>query len=84
VGTGIFESLPNPMTATRYHSLVIRPPTLSKDFEMTAWAIDPDGYQEIMAIQHRKFPTFGVQFHPESFLTVHGIRLLQNFLATTV
>ena len=84
VGTGIFQSLPNPMTATRYHSLVIRPSTLSKDFEMTAWAIDPDGYQEIMAIQHRKFPTFGVQFHPESFLTVHGSQLLQNFLATSV
>ncbi len=84
VGTGIFKSLPNPMTATRYHSLVIRPSTLSKDFEITAWAIDPDGFQEIMAIQHRRFPTFGVQFHPESFLTEYGSRLLQNFLATTI
>lgn len=80
---GLFCGLPNPLVATRYHSLVIRPGTLAADFRETAWAIDPDGHREIMAIQHERYPTFGVQFHPESFLTVNGIQLLRNFLAVS-
>ena len=78
--SGIFAGLPNPMVATRYHSLVIRPDTLSSEFEMTAWADGPDGETEIMAIEHKDNPTFGLQFHPESFLTTRGTDLLNNFL----
>ena len=77
----LFAGLPNPLTATRYHSLVIQPDTLNPDFEMTAWADAPDGSKEIMAIAHRKFPLVGVQFHPESFLTENGPELLRRFLA---
>ena len=77
---GIFQGLPNPLTATRYHSLVIRPDTLSKDFVVSAWADAPDGEREIMAIRHKSQPVVGVQFHPESFLTEHGHDLLRAFL----
>jgi anthranilate synthase component 2 len=79
-GQAIFNGIPSPMIATRYHSLVIKPSTLSDEFQITAWATAPDGSREIMAIQHKQFPTFGVQFHPESFLTDLGIDLLRNFL----
>ena len=78
-GQAIFDGIPSPMIATRYHSLVIQPDTLSGEFEVSAWATAPDGSREIMAIQHEQFPTFGVQFHPESFLTDLGIDLLHNF-----
>jgi len=78
-GRTIYQGLPNPFTATRYHSLVIRPGTLSDEFEVTATADDnPD---EIMGIRHKRYPVEGVQFHPESFLTEHGPKLLANFLA---
>jgi anthranilate synthase component 2 len=79
-GRGIFAGIPNPMTATRYHSLVIDPPTLSADFEISAWSRTPAGEQEIMAIRHRSLPVIGVQFHPESFLSSAGPQLLKNFL----
>jgi anthranilate synthase/aminodeoxychorismate synthase-like glutamine amidotransferase len=79
-GQAIFNGIPSPMIATRYHSLVIKPSTLSDEFQITAWATAPNGSREIMAIQHEQFPTFGVQFHPESFLTDLGIDLLRNFL----
>lgn len=79
-GRGLFAGVSNPLVATRYHSLVIRPDSLSPEYEMVAWANDPDGHREIMAIAHRRHPTFGLQFHPESFLTVEGIHLLRNFL----
>jgi anthranilate synthase/aminodeoxychorismate synthase-like glutamine amidotransferase len=82
--TGIFAGLPNPLTATRYHSLVIRPDTLSKDFIVSAWADGPDGEPEIMAIRHKSQPVVGVQFHPESFLTEHGHDMLRAFLAMRV
>jgi anthranilate synthase/aminodeoxychorismate synthase-like glutamine amidotransferase len=78
---GIFCGLPSPLTATRYHSLVIRPDTLSPDFAVSAWADAPDGTKEIMAIRHKQLPVVGVQFHPESFLTEHGHAMLQAFLA---
>ena len=80
-GRDLFEGLPNPFEATRYHSLVIEPSTLSPEFEMTAWADAPDGGREIMGISHKKHPTFGVQFHPESFLTPSGYDILRRFLA---
>jgi anthranilate synthase/aminodeoxychorismate synthase-like glutamine amidotransferase len=78
---GLFANLPAPLTATRYHSLVIRTDTLSTDFVVSAWADAPDGDREIMAIRHKKLPVVGVQFHPESFLTQHGHEMLRNFLA---
>lgn len=76
----IFAGMPQPFIATRYHSLVIDPPTLSDEFVETAWATSPDGDQEIMGIRHKTLPVFGLQFHPESFLTDHGTKLLANFL----
>ncbi len=80
-GKEIFAGLPNPMTATRYHSLVIKPDTLSDEFEVCGWADAPDGSKEIMAVRHKEHPTFGVQFHPESFLTEGGSELLRNFIS---
>jgi anthranilate synthase/aminodeoxychorismate synthase-like glutamine amidotransferase len=77
-GQGVFRGLPNPFEATRYHSLIIRPGTLSDDFIVSATAADDP--QEYMAIRHRDLPLEGVQFHPESFLTSAGSQLLANFL----
>lgn len=79
-GRGLFEGLPNPFVATRYHSLVIQPDTLNPDFIVSAWAAAPDGGREIMAVRHKQHAAFGVQFHPESFLTEHGHDMLRNFL----
>jgi anthranilate synthase component 2 len=76
----LFRGLPNPFIATRYHSLVIQPDTLHADFKVTAWADGPDGEQEIMAVRHKSLPLFGLQFHPESFLTTCGPELLKRFL----
>ncbi len=78
-GDGLFAGLANPFQATRYHSLIIAPGTLPPEFEVTAHCEDDP--LEIMAIRHRSLPLFGVQFHPESFLTTEGPRLLANFLA---
>jgi len=61
-GKAIFSGIPNPMIATRYHSLVIQPDTLSDEFEVIAWADSPSGEREIMAIQHKQHPTFGVSY----------------------
>ena len=83
-GQGLFAGLPSPIEATRYHSLVIDPPTLPRDFEMDAWSTAPDGSREIMAIRHRTLPMYGVQFHPESFLTPVGYDLLRGFLGSRV
>ena len=76
VGSGIYEGLSNPFTAARYHSLTVDRKTLSDDFEITSWT-DRD---ELMGIRHKTMPIEGVQFHPESFLTDEGGRLLANFL----
>jgi anthranilate synthase/aminodeoxychorismate synthase-like glutamine amidotransferase len=81
---GLFTGLPNPFIATRYHSLVIQPDTLSEQFEISAWAKGPDGEREIMAIRHRQMPLEGWQFHPESFLTEYGTDLLRRFLELRV
>jgi anthranilate synthase component 2 len=80
-GKGLFAGLESPIEATRYHSLVIDPPTLPRDFEVDAWSTAPDGSREIMAIRHKTLPVYGVQFHPESFLTPAGYDLLRAFLA---
>jgi len=77
-GKGVFAGLSNPFQATRYHSLIIQPDTLPDDFEVCATADDDP--TEIMGIRHRRHPVHGVQFHPESFLTTEGHRLLANFL----
>jgi anthranilate synthase/aminodeoxychorismate synthase-like glutamine amidotransferase len=77
-GVGVFRGLSNPFEATRYHSLVIRRETFTHpDFVVTAWTEEG----EIMGVRHREWPLHGVQFHPESFLTAEGPRLLQNFVA---
>ena len=78
---GLYAELPNPFEATRYHSLIIQPDTLPAEFEVCAWCEAPDGTREIMGIRHREFPMFGMQFHPESFLTGVGTTLLERFLA---
>ncbi len=77
---GIFAGLPNPFTATRYHSLIIEPGTLDDAFEVSAWAHAPDGSREIMGIRHKQHPVIGWQFHPESFLSETGPLLLERFL----
>lgn len=71
---GLFSGVPNPFRAARYHSLVVD--TLPADFERTAWSSD----DSIMGMQHSKYPVFGVQFHPESFMTEHGNKIMKNFL----
>ncbi|HEY7424234.1 MAG TPA: aminodeoxychorismate/anthranilate synthase component II [Gemmataceae bacterium] len=74
---GVFRGLSNPFEATRYHSLIIRRETFrNADFVVSAWTDEG----EIMGVRHRSWPLHGVQFHPESFLTVEGPRLLKNFL----
>jgi anthranilate synthase component 2 len=80
-GAGLFEGLANPFQATRYHSLVIQSETLPAEFDVTAWSEEPGGHREIMGIAHRAHPLFGVQFHPESFLTHDGYEILRKFLA---
>ena len=75
-GAGLFEDLPNPLQVGRYHSLVIDPATIPASLEVTS--VTEDGV--MMAIQHREFPVFGVQFHPESVLTTHGFEILSHFL----
>ena len=77
---GLFAGLPDPFTATRYHSLDVPESSLPDCLEVTAW-VESDAYgREIMGLQHREFPVHGVQFHPESFLTEAGVELLRNFL----
>jgi anthranilate synthase/aminodeoxychorismate synthase-like glutamine amidotransferase len=73
---GLFEGLPQDFQATRYHSLVVRREDLPDELEVTAWTTSG----LIMGLQHRRYPIYGVQFHPESILTEHGKDLLRNFL----
>ena len=76
-GVGVFEGLPSPYQATRYHSLVIDPSTLPESLEVTAWTEDESGELEaIMGVRHRSLFVEGVQFHPESILSAHGHALL--------
>ncbi len=78
-GRGIFKGIDNPFIATRYHSLLVERKSLSKDLSVTAETKD----KEIMGLQHKKWPVYGVQFHPESILTQHGKDILKNFLSIT-
>jgi anthranilate synthase/aminodeoxychorismate synthase-like glutamine amidotransferase len=75
-GRDLFEGLPNPFVATRYHSLVIARDSVPPCLEITAETDEG----EIMGVRHREWPVFGVQFHPESILTEHGRSLLENFV----
>ncbi|MEO6742221.1 MAG: aminodeoxychorismate/anthranilate synthase component II [Chthoniobacteraceae bacterium] len=76
-GTGVFAGIPSPFEATRYHSLLVKRETFPTSLEITAWTEE----QEIMGLRHREFPIHGVQFHPESILTLEGKKLLKNFLS---
>lgn len=79
-GQGVFRGMSNPFEATRYHSLVIRRESFQHpDFVVTAWTDE----NEIMGVRHKHWPLHGVQFHPESFLTLEGPKLLRNFLDMT-
>jgi anthranilate synthase component 2 len=78
---GVFTGLNNPLTATRYHSLIIEKETLPDCLEITAWTQHEDGsLDEIMGVRHKTLAVEGVQFHPESILTEQGHELLRNFL----
>ncbi len=76
-GGGLFKNLPNPFDATRYHSLLIERESCPEVLKITAETAE----KEIMAVQHRELPVWGVQFHPESLATRHGKKLLKNFLS---
>ena len=78
-GRELFAGLPNPFDATRYHSLLVENSTFPECLEITAWTEE----DEIMGLRHRELPIWGVQFHPESILTVTGMDMLRNFLETT-
>lgn len=80
-GLGVFAGLPNPFTATRYHSLVVAADSVPACLEVTAWTQSPDGErEEIMGLRHRELAIEGVQFHPESILSEHGHQMLKTFL----
>ena len=80
-GTGVFSGLPNPIEATRYHSLIVEPETLPDDIVPTAWCERVDGSGKIlMGMRHTEYPIEGVQFHPESIRTKTGHAILKNFL----
>lgn len=76
-GKTIFQGIPNPFHATRYHSLIVKKETLPDCLEVSSWTEEG----EIMGIRHKELPIEGVQFHPESIMTSHGKELLQNFIA---
>ncbi len=78
-GRELFSGLPDPFAATRYHSLLVERETLPDSLEITAWTAEG----EIMGLRHRQLPLWGVQFHPESILTVTGMDMLRNFLEMT-
>ncbi|ODA16467.1 aminodeoxychorismate/anthranilate synthase component II [Geobacillus thermoleovorans] len=77
-GETIFRGVPSPFTATRYHSLIVEKETLPDCFVVSAWTKE----DEVMAIRHKTLPVEGVQFHPESIMTSHGMQLLKNFINT--
>ena len=75
-GKGVYKGVASPFEATRYHSLVIQPGTIPEELEVVAWTEEG----EIMGVRHKTYPLEGVQYHPESFLTLEGVKLLRNFL----
>jgi anthranilate synthase/aminodeoxychorismate synthase-like glutamine amidotransferase len=80
-GRTIFSGVQSPMTATRYHSLIVEEKGLPRDLEVSAMTYDTDGTRVIMGLRHKQCPVEGVQFHPESVLTSDGKQLIKNFLA---
>jgi len=80
-GKTVFRNIPSPITATRYHSLIVDEKSLPDELEISATCRDRDGTRVIMGLRHRKFPVEGVQFHPESVLTDQGKQLVRNFLS---
>lgn len=80
-GRTIFRGVESPLTATRYHSLIVAEKGLPEVLEVTAWTRDQDGTRVIMGLRHREFPVEGVQFHPESVLTTAGKKIVENFMA---
>jgi anthranilate synthase/aminodeoxychorismate synthase-like glutamine amidotransferase len=80
-GRTIFRGLASPMTATRYHSLMVAEEGLPQDLEISARTRERDGASVIMGLRHRRYPVEGVQFHPESVLTAEGKQLIRNFLS---
>ncbi|MGH7593730.1 MAG: anthranilate synthase component II, partial [Gemmatimonadales bacterium] len=79
-GGPLFAGIPSPLTAMRYHSLIVSPAAVPRELEVTAWSGDRVPGVEIMAVRHRDLPVWGVQFHPESVGTSLGKRLLLNFM----
>lgn len=79
-GTGLFEGVASPLTVMRYHSLVVSATGFPPALESVAWSVDRPAGEEVMALRHRLWPVFGVQFHPESIGTEDGKTLLRNFL----
>ena len=79
-GSTLFANIPSPFQVTRYHSLIISPDSIPAVFRQTAW-VDEGAVRICMAIEHTRFPLFGVQFHPESYLSEHGYQLFENFLS---
>jgi anthranilate synthase component 2 len=79
-GSGVFAGLPDPLTATRYHSLVVE--ALPEELVVNAWVVE-GGERVVMGLRHQEHPVWGVQFHPESILTQSGHEMLRNFLAAT-
>jgi anthranilate synthase/aminodeoxychorismate synthase-like glutamine amidotransferase len=80
-GHPLFEGIPSPVEVMRYHSLVVSPDGFPGELEIVAWSSDRPPGEEVMALCHRSLPIYGVQFHPESVATLHGKRLLANFLS---
>jgi len=79
-GKTIFRNIPSPMTATRYHSLIVEEKSLPRELEISATCRERDGTRVIMGLRHRSLPVEGVQFHPESVLTEDGKQMIRNFL----
>ena len=79
-GRTIFAGIPSAMTCTRYHSLIVSEDGLPGELEVSARAVESEGPGTIMGLRHRELPIEGVQFHPESVLTVHGKQMIANFL----
>ena len=79
-GRGVFAGVPTPMTATRYHSLIVERKSCPAELEITARAHDSENDEVIMGLRHKRYPIEGVQFHPESVLTSDGKRMIENFL----
>lgn len=80
-GRGVFQNIPSPFQATRYHSLIVPEETCPEELEVCAWVEEAGHPKEVMGLRHRTHSVHGVQFHPESFLTLEGVTLLKNFLA---